>query len=89
MPLSDTRSDLAKLLTLIAGKDKGDRSRMLKRFSGFQGEGGKEVYAKSLSRMSEKWAAMTIDKIVQALADGKVHAHFNEKGEKVQHGLFD
>ena len=87
--MSDTRSDLSKLLTMIAGNKPEDRSRMLKRFSGFQGEGGREIYAKSPSQMSENWASKTMDSIIQALADGKVHAHYNEKGEKVQHGLWD
>ncbi len=86
--MSDTRSDLSKMLTLIAGNDQKYREKMLRRFSGFQaGEG--EIYAKSVSRMSEKWATRTIDKIVQALADGKVHANYNDKGVKIQHGLFD
>jgi hypothetical protein len=75
-------------LVRIAGPDAKKQLAVLQNYSEFTPESGEPVRARSLESMSEKWAKVTLDRVLAALHDGTEHFQFNENGERVQYTMF-
>lgn len=75
---------LNEALTRVAGVDQQRRSKILAIYSAFTGDGGTEVTATDIGRMSEKWQLVTLERLLDAVKNGQEHFHFNENGVKVQ-----
>ena len=80
------KDDLREALIRVAGDREGYREQILRQYSAFEArpEGAGDV-----DSMSEKWAMVTLERILDAVKDGEVHFTFNEHGVRIQSTLFD
>lgn len=84
------KDELRRLITIVAGNNPKRRAAVLRTHSAFtpdDGDGTEKV-AEDLDSMSERWAAVTRDRLKKALREGLEWAVYDEHGNRVQHHLF-
>lgn len=84
-----SRGEFSKLVTLVAGNDPDRRQKVVERFSRFlDASEERYVFKSTIEELSDKWAAVAVDRLKAAIGNGEIHALYDETGDKIQYGLF-